>query len=449
MNGLLKKIADNLLWQVLIATLCALFLAPFLPAWGASFLYSVSQTIRDLLTLFLPVIVFSYLVAAVLAYEGNASFVLMGIFVGVVASFIFALTFVYIVGESCLPHLVARLPQAVNASTTELKTLWMLPLTGIGTDMTMIVAVCTGLWLNVLNSGIIKTWRASHYNKAQGLPSSPVDVANGILTLGVFARPEHLESLKKGIFWLRNGVEKALMKCFVPIIPLYVLGFMVKLAYESTSSTFLREFGFVILFNFACILLFLFIDYFVAARFQFKTMVNYIRNILPATFTAFSTMSSVATMPVTISAVEKNLGGDPHFAKLVIPTTVNPHAIGDMINVSLSGLALLVMSGQPLPSLSTYAMFAVYMIMAQFACVSVPGGGIIVMQGVLQKHLGLDNTTVMMLVSVYFLLEPVLTATNVTYNGSFVVNLRRALSRFVKNVDSEAKSAASPFEHRV
>lgn len=434
----LKFLTNNLLLQVFLATVCAVLLAPHLSEWGAACLYSISQTIRDLLTLFLPLIVFSYLVAAIIAYEGDASKVLIGIFTGVVISFVLALTFVYIVGEAFLPHFVARLPQAVSESTQELKALWGLPIKGPSTDMMMLLAIGIGLWFNILNSSTVQTLRKSHYEKSEGLPATGSDRIKGVLSAGVFARVEHLESFRRAIFWLRGGVEKALMKCFVPIIPLYVLGFMVKLSYESTSNAFLREFGFVILFNFICILLFLFLDYLVAARFQFKTMASYIKNILPATFTAFSTMSSVATMPVTISAVEKNLGGDPHFAKLVIPTTVNPHAIGDVINVSLSGLALLVMAGQSLPSLPVYAVFAFYIIVAQFACVSVPGGGIIVMQGVLQKHLGLDSSTVMLLVSIYFLLEPVLTATNVTYNGSFVINLRRALSRFIKNLDVES-----------
>lgn len=436
LKNLCKGLANNLLARVLLAIVCGVFLTPYLPEKAASFLFSLSQTIRHMLLWCLPFIIFSYLTAAVLAYKGDASCVLVGIFAGIVGSFVLALAFVFLMGKTCLPHFVARMPQVVNESVRELKPLWSLAWEGFGTNGVMLAAIGVGLWMNFLNSAAIQNWRGSHYDK--GVPTSTVDLFKGIMTLGIFARAEHLEAFKNGIFWLRDVVEKVLMKGFVPIIPLYVLGFMVKLTYESTSSAFLHEFSFVILFNFGCIFLFLALDYLVSSGGNLKIMGRYIKNMLPATFTAFSTMSSVATMPVTIQAVEKNLGGDPHFAKLVIPTTVNPHAIGDVINVSLSGLALLVMSGQSFPSFTTYAVFAFYIILAQFACVSVPGGGIIIMQGVLERNLGLDNTTVMMLVSVYFLLEPVLTATNVTYNGSFVVNLKKILSKFIKNLDSES-----------
>lgn len=436
--GSFTKLLNSLLFRVLVAILAGVLLTPYLPDRAASFLYSVSLSIRTILVWFLPLIIYCYLVSALTAYKGGASKILAGIFAGVIGSFVLALTFVFIMGKACLPHLVAKMPQVANEATRVLTPLWELPWEGLGTDKTILSAIFSGLWLNVLDTSAIKGWRASHYDK--GAPSSALDIFKGLFTLGIFARENHLTHFKDVITKLRSLVEKALLSYFVPVIPFYVLGFMVKLTYESTTSAFLHEFSFVILFNFGCILLFLGLGYLVSARGHLRVVGQHIKNMLPATLTAFSTMSSVATMPITIQSVEKNLEGDPHFAKLVIPTTVNPHAIGDVINVALSGLALLVMTGQSLPSLGTYSIFAFYTIAAQFACVAVPGGGIIVMQGVLQKYLGLDNTTVMLLVSIYFLLEPILTATNVTYNGSFVVILRKFLSKFIKDLDSERLS---------
>ncbi|GHS98080.1 hypothetical protein AGMMS50296_5540 [Alphaproteobacteria bacterium] len=138
-------------------------------------------------------------------------------------------------------------------------------------------------------------------------------------------------------------------------------------------------------------------------------------------------MSSVATLPLTLQAVEKNIPKSESFTRLVIPATVNVHAIGDIINIALSGLALSLMFGLGFPSFQAYALFAFYTAIAQFSCVSIPGGGIIVMTGILQKYLGLNAEAVSLLTSIYFLMEPFLTAANVTYTCPFVILLKRVL----------------------
>jgi Na+/H+-dicarboxylate symporter len=258
--------------------------------------------------------------------------------------------------------------------------------------------------------------------------TSKNSVLKGVLSLGIFASNTQLEQVKNLIVRMRNLSEVGLLKLFVPVIPLYVLGFIIKLSLEATSGFVIKDFGPIFAFNFGCILLFLAASYLIAANLNPVTAWRYFKNMLPATITGFCTMSSVATLPITIQSEEKNIQDDHDFARLIIPTTVNVHAIGDVINVCLSGLALLLLTSGAFPSLSCYAMFALYTCVAQFSCVSVPGGGIIVMSGILQKHLGLNADSVMLLASMYFLLEPFLTAVNVAYNGAFTIILKRFLN---------------------
>jgi Na+/H+-dicarboxylate symporter len=198
---------------------------------------------------------------------------------------------------------------------------------------------------------------------------------------------------------------------------------------ETSAGFVIKDFGPIFAFNFFCIILFVAFSFLVAARFNPATAWLYFKNMLPATITGFCTMSSVATLPITIQSEEKNISEDKAFARLIIPTTVNVHAIGDVINVSLSGLALLLLTSHALPPFSVYAWFALYTCVAQFSCVSVPGGGIIVMSGILQKYLGLSVDSVVLLTSIYFLLEPFLTSMNVAYNGAFTIILNRLLNR--------------------
>lgn len=418
----------NLLFQVFFVLVLGIVLAAHLSDPIISFFYSVSCTIKDLLVFALPAVIFSYLASSILSYRVSASKIVGGIFLGIVISIFIALLFSYGVGQLTLAHLMNGVPVAPAEVPVEavpaIKQLWSLALPCLATEKAMIASLVFAFWMNILQSSWVNRLRNSHYHKAGG-QTVPHGLLKGILSFGVFATTSQLETVKTGVVKLKDLCEKALMKLFVPIIPLYIFGYIIKLANESVSQGFIKEFGNVFLFNFLCVISFICLAFLIATNFRLNEAWKCLKNMAPATITGFSTMSSVATMPVTIQTTEKNLGGDAQFAKLVIPTTVNVHAIGDVINVSLSGLALLLMAGQAMPSFTIYLSFAAYMCLAQFSCVSVPGGGIIVMSGILQSHLGLSSEMVMLLTSIYFLLEPFLTACNVTYNGAFTMILRR------------------------
>ncbi|MDR1207971.1 MAG: dicarboxylate/amino acid:cation symporter [Holosporales bacterium] len=425
MPGPFKWIRNNILLQVFITLIGGALLAHVVPICCSSFFYSVSCTIKDILTYVLPFIVFSYLTFSVISYDEKAPKVLIGIFVGVIASILLAVFYSYGIGNLILPEMVTH-PIVKDLPGEVVDKMWGLPLTGMSTDRAMLVAFSFAMWFNALNSSYISRIRNSHIRKMEGQPCG--SICKSVLSLGVFASNEHLMSVKNGVRKMKDMSEWGLLKLFVPVIPLYVLGFIMKFSMETSAGFIIKDFGPIFAFNFGCILLFVAFSFIVAANFNIKTALVYAKNMLPATLTGFCTMSSVATLPITIQSEEKNIPHATEFARLIIPTTVNVHAIGDVINVSLSGLALLLLTSHGLPSLSVYACFAIFTCIAQFSCVSVPGGGIIVMGGILQKYLGLDVDSVVLLTSIYFLLEPFLTSMNVAYNGAFTILMNKILN---------------------
>lgn len=422
---------SSLLFQVFLSLGAGFILAPFLPHSLICFFYSISCAIKDLLIFFLPIIIISYLVSSIISYENNASKIIAGIFVGVILSICIALVFSYIAGLYFLPLIVH--PEHISALSSQrsaITPLFTISLKNISTDIAMIIALTIAFWINILGSSYIKRLRNSYYNKQENHKELiSINIICGLLSLGIFMPEKYITQIKKVFFKIRNISEKYLMRYFIPLVPLYILGFILKISVEATSISFLKDFGKIFIFNFITIIIYVCFSYLLIARFSFHKMLIYLKNMLPATITGFSTMSSVATMPITIQAIEKNFPNDNHqFIKCVIPTTVNIHAIGDVINIALSGLALLLMNSQPIPSLMSYLLFVIYTCLAQFSCVSIPGGGIIVMTAILQKYLGLSIESTMLLTSIYFILEPFLTAANITYNGSFTIGLRKILN---------------------
>ncbi|MDR1597310.1 MAG: dicarboxylate/amino acid:cation symporter [Holosporales bacterium] len=420
-----KYISSNILLGVLCALILGYGLAFCMPPYLLSFFYSISCSIKDILMFSLPFIIFSYLVAAIIFYENNAYNILVGVLVGVIVSIFIATFYSYGIGRAVLSGIITH-PTINDLPGDVVAQLWTLPLPCMSNDRVMLFAVAFAIWLNLLSSSFISRLRNSHYRKMDAAVVG--NIFKAVLSFGIFATNSQLNSVKRVITSCKNVSERMLLKLFCPVIPLYVLGFVIKLSKEATSGFMIKDFGPIFMFNVVCIVFFVAIAYLIAAKFNPITAWVYFKNMLPAVITGFSTMSSVATLPITIQSEEKNIHDDHDFARLIIPTTVNVHAIGDVINICLSGLALLLLTSHGLPSFSAYAMFATYTCIAQFSCVSVPGGGIVIMAGVLQQHLGLSAESVMLLTSMYFLTEPFLTAINVAYNGAFTIILKNMLN---------------------
>ncbi len=113
---------------------------------------------------------------------------------------------------------------------------------------------------------------------------------------------------------------------------------------------------------------------------QWRAFVSSIKNMLPATISGFSTMSSAASMPLTIIGVENNIQSqNKEIARSVVPITVNIDLVGDCFAIPIFAYAVLKSFGMAERSLVHYLTFTFYFVLAKFSVAAVPGGGIIVM----------------------------------------------------------------------
>jgi Na+/H+-dicarboxylate symporter len=63
--------------------------------------------------------------------------------------------------------------------------------------------------------------------------------------------------------------------------------------------------------------------------------------------------------------------------------------------------------------------FTFYFVIAKFSVAAIPGGGIMVMVPVLIECLGFNSDMISLIISIYILFDPVITAANVFGNGAF------------------------------
>ncbi len=247
---------------------------------------------------------------------------------------------------------------------------------------------------------------------------------------GVVASVSKSEMLENWSEKLKRISNLFLNKVFVPLVPLFILGFIFKMEYEGSLRMILKSYSSVLAVLILVYIVYLFLLYFISCGFNLYKTIRSIRNAFPAGLMGFSTMSSAAAMPLTFRAGEQNTGNEK-LVRVVTPTTASIHLIGDSIGVPLIALTILLAFGYPFPGISEYLVFVLYFIMAKFAVSAVPGGGMVVMLPYIQKYLGFNDPMLALIMAIYLLFDPIFTSVNVMGNNAFLILFNRLIGKNV------------------
>lgn len=389
------KLLKSLPVQLVLSIALAFTLSSYLNAFTISLFYSISSAVIEALLFVLPIIIFTYLFQALAnSSRGNLKLVLL-IFAGVTLSCCLALTTAYLFGKSVLPGLnLDQSPDFVSKLQTKVSKLFSLGLpTIMGTEKAMLLGMSLGILVSFLND------KSRLKTKCRELGCK-----------------------------LSTIVTFTLQRLFIPLVPLYVFGFCVKLAHEGALLVLFEDFGKVFLASIGLVITYLFLLYFLGAQGDIRKAFQNIRTMVPAGLTGFSTMSSAATMPVTLKCAEKTTG-DSDYAKLIIPSTANIHMLGDDMTIMVASMALLTVYGMPWPDLLTFIPFMIAFALAKLSCVGVPGATVLVILPVLQNYLGFSAEMISAITTIYILQDPFGTTGNVMGNGAFALIIQRFIAK--------------------
>jgi hypothetical protein len=226
---------------------------------------------------------------------------------------------------------------------------------------------------------------------------------SGIITGILSARM--LPKKTENICLLLEGMTTKLLKIITFMIPLFVTGFVVKLQYDGVITQILKNYTMIFMIIAFSQFGYVTFVYFILEKFNLSSSVISIKNMLPAALSGFSTMSSAASMPLTIIGTEKN-ARNKDLVHTVIPATVNIHLVGDCIAIPCFVYAILKNYNLPQPDIYTYIIFTFYFVLAKFSVAAIPGGGIIVMLPILDKYLGFNTEMLSLITALYILLAP-------------------------------------------
>lgn len=400
----IKKIKLPLL--LLTILVFPLFLGSHVPVQVKSVCYALSLSMKGVLEFMLPFIIFSFVFSCLSNLQKGALFFVFLLIVCVFISNFTALMVGYASGYVGLNlfHFTATAidsaPQLLPAWSFHLRKL-------VSNDIALLCGFSVGIFFSI--------WPSARAKRVA-------------ITLNKLA----------------NGFLK---RVFIPVLPLFILGFVFKLEYDKILQTSLSVYGPILLLIIVTQWLYLTSWYMVASQFSLKKFLFYLKNVLPASLTGFTTISSAAAMPVLLVSTEKNLG-DAKQAEILIPAIINIHTIGSAIGIPILSLATLLTFGMPIPPLSVFVVFALYTALAKYAVAAVPGGVIIVVAPLLEAYLGFSSDMVGLITAIYLICDPFGTTANVTANGVFPILFTR-LHATLQRLTPPALSGARKISRQV
>jgi Na+/H+-dicarboxylate symporter len=247
------------------------------------------------------------------------------------------------------------------------------------------------------------------------------------LLLGIYASYQQNKQINAMLQSLQALAHKFLKHIILPLLPLFVLGSLIKLKHEERFDYIVSTYDRVFLYFFAAQCLYILAIYVVAAGFRYKKCASYLKNIFPAYITGLTTLSSAVTMPVTLEATVKNTQ-DSKIAHTVIPATVNIHLLGTAIGTNILVLSTFAIFGLPMPDFSAYLSYAFYFAIAQFAVVGVSGGSVFATMPIIEAHLGASPEMLALISTMVIMFDPIDTSFNIAGNGGFAIIIKKLIS---------------------
>ena len=249
-----------------------------------------------------------------------------------------------------------------------------------------------------------------------------------IFGLGIAAtRAEQLKQLSdQG----RDVIHLLLTKVIIPLLPFYIAGVFAEMAVAGTVFGTLKTFGVVLLLSIALHWVWIFALFTLAAIKAGRSPFGLVKNMLPAYFTALGTMSSAATIPVSLQAT-KNNGVKEDIANFTVPLCATTHLAGSTITIVACAVAVMVMvmvmqDGLAIPSFLTMLPFILMLGLVMLAAPGVPGGAVMSAVALLISMLGFGDAAIALMIALYMAQDSFGTACNVTGDGAIAVLVDKA-----------------------
>ncbi|SCY05538.1 dicarboxylate/amino acid:cation symporter [Desulfoluna spongiiphila] len=232
---------------------------------------------------------------------------------------------------------------------------------------------------------------------------------------------------------LMNEFEEIMMqvvhRIVIPVLPVFIATTFACLAYEGSLTKQLPVFLEVIAIVLVGQFLWLTILYLIAGMISGKNPIEVVKHYSPAYITAVGTMSSAATLPVSLSCASKSSVLSKDTVEFMVPMGATIHLCGSVLTETFFAMTISMMLYGHLPSVSVMALFILLFGIFAIGAPGVPGGTVMASLGIVVGVLQFDPAGVALLVAVFALQDSFGTACNVTGDGALSLMLEGLFNR--------------------
>ena len=212
-------------------------------------------------------------------------------------------------------------------------------------------------------------------------------------------------------------------KVVIPLLPIYIATTFWCLTYEGSITQQLPVFLIVILIVMVGHYIWLALLYGIAGAYSGKSPLEVIKHYGPAYLTAVGTMSSAATLAVSLQCANKSKVLRKDMVSFGVPLFANIHLCGSVLTEVFFCMAISQMLYGAMPTLGTMVLFCLLLGIFAIGAPGVPGGTVMASLGLVTGVLGFDPTGTALILTIFALQDSFGTACNVTGDGALTLFL--------------------------
>jgi Na+/H+-dicarboxylate symporter len=381
----MKKI--GLLPRLVIGIISGILIGLFLPEWVGRILYTFTHLFGEFLSYIVPLIIIGFIAAGIAELGAKAGKMLAAtaglayvstLLAGLAAFFIASLVIpMFITGGEAGTGSTGGLEPIIRISTPPI----------MGVMSALVTAFVFGLGINYLK-----------HDQGKSALMNLVEEFRAIIVL-------------------------VITKIIIPLLPIHIAGIFADMAASGEAFQTLMVFGRVFVLIVVLHLTYLIIQYTLAGIRKRTNPFIALKNMLPAYTTALGTMSSAATIPVTLQSVKSNNVSE-RVAEFAVPLLATIHLAGSTITLVTCAIAVVVMNGAT-PELALFFPFIVLLGITMIAAPGVPGGAVVAALGLMSSVLGFTDAQLGLMFALYMAQDGFGTACNVTGDGAISMMIDR------------------------
>ena len=264
--------------------------------------------------------------------------------------------------------------------------------------------------------------------------------------MGIGISATNATNLRNTLNEAKDVIELLLSKVIIPALPFYIAGVFAEMTVDGTVFSTLKTFGVVLVLALIMHWVWITVLYVATGSALGRSPAQLLKNMMPAYFTALGTMSSAATIPVSLKANKSNKVSDG-VANFTVPLCASIHLSGSTITIITCATAVMLLSPDiALPGFGAMLGFILMLGITMIAAPGAPGGAVMSALGLLASMLGFTDAALALMIALYLAQDSFGTACNVTGDGAIALWVDKFAGEeglALEQVDAQANTAKS------